>query len=83
MFEFDIFPSETSSIVHNAKENNLKGLSLTIPSNQFVVVTGPSGSGKSSLAFDVVFAEGQRRFMESMSSYARQFVEQVGNQRLT
>jgi len=61
-----------------AKENNLKGLSLTIPSNQFVVVTGPSGSGKSSLAFDVVFAEGQRRFMESMSSYARQFVEQVG-----
>ena len=61
-----------------AKENNLKDLNLTIPSNQFVVVTGPSGSGKSSLAFDVVFAEGQRRFMESMSSYARQFVEQVG-----
>ncbi len=61
-----------------ARENNLKNLSLKIPTNQFVVVTGPSGSGKSSLAFDVVFAEGQRRFMESMSSYARQFIEQLG-----
>ena len=61
-----------------AQENNLKNINLRIPSNQFVVVTGPSGSGKSSLAFQVIFAEGQRRFLESMSSYARQFVEQVG-----
>ena len=61
-----------------AWENNLKGVNLSVPSNQFVVITGPSGSGKSSLAFDVIFAEGQRRFLESMSSYARQFVEQIG-----
>ena len=69
---------KSSLEIIGAQENNLKDLSLAIPSNQFVVITGPSGSGKSSLAFDVVFAEGQRRFMESMSSYARQFVEQVG-----
>ena len=60
-----------------ARENNLQNLDLKIPHGQFVVVTGPSGSGKSSLAFDVIFAEGQRRFMESMSAYARQFVEQM------
>ena len=64
--------------IDGARENNLQNISLKIPTNQFVVVTGPSGSGKSSLAFDVIFAEGQRRFMESMSSYARQFVEQLG-----
>ena len=64
--------------VLGARENNLKNVSLTMPANQFVVVTGPSGSGKSSFAFDVVFAEGQRRFMDSMSSYARQFVQQLG-----
>ena len=60
-----------------AREHNLKNLSLSIPHNQISVVTGVSGSGKSSLAFDIVFAEGQRRFMESMSAYARQFVEQL------
>ena len=64
--------------ITGAKENNLREISLSIPTKQFVVITGPSGSGKSSLAFDVIFAEGQRRFLESMSSYARQFVEQVG-----
>jgi excinuclease ABC subunit A len=67
----------TNLKVVGARENNLKNISLDIPPNKFVVVTGPSGSGKSSLAFDVIFAEGQRRFMESMSSYARQFVEQL------
>ena len=60
-----------------ARENNLKNLSLTIPHRQLTVVTGVSGSGKSTLAFDIVFSEGQRRFMESMSPYARQFVEQL------
>ena len=63
--------------IDGARENNLKNLSLNIPLNALTVVTGPSGSGKSSLAFDIVFAEGQRRFLESMSSYARQFVEQL------
>ncbi|OIR07281.1 UvrABC system protein A [mine drainage metagenome] len=60
-----------------ARENNLKNLSLSIPHGQLSVVTGVSGSGKSTLAFDIVFSEGQRRFMESMSPYARQFVEQM------
>ena len=60
-----------------AREHNLKNLSLTIPHRQLTVVTGVSGSGKSTLAFDIVFAEGQLRFMESMSPYARQFVEQL------
>ena len=64
--------------IKGANENNLNEISLSIPSNKFVVITGPSGSGKSSLAFNVIFAEGQRRFMESMSSYARQFIEQIG-----
>ncbi len=64
--------------IKGARENNLKNFTLEIPKGKFVVVTGPSGSGKSSLAFQVIFAEGQRRFMESMSSYARQFIQQVG-----
>lgn len=63
--------------LRGVREHNLKNISLDIPLNEFVVVTGLSGSGKSSLAFDVVFAEGQRRFMECMSAYARQFVEQL------
>ena len=60
-----------------AKENNLKNVSVTIPRNKLVLFTGLSGSGKSSLAFDTIFAEGQRRYMESLSSYARQFLGQM------
>ena len=61
--------------IEGAKEHNLKNISLSIPKNKFVVITGLSGSGKSSLAFDTLFAEGQRRYVESLSSYARQFLE--------
>ena len=61
-------------IIKNAKVNNLKSLSVAIPRNKFIVVTGLSGSGKSSLAFDTLFAEGQRMYVESLSSYARQFL---------
>ena len=63
--------------VTGAREHNLKSISLEIPRDEFVVVTGLSGSGKSSLAFDILFAEGQRRFLDCMSTYARQFVEQM------
>lgn len=63
--------------VFGARENNLKNVNLEIPRNKFVVFTGLSGSGKSSLAFDTIFAEGQRRYMESLSSYARQFLGQM------
>lgn len=63
--------------IRGANENNLKNISLEIPRNQFVVLTGLSGSGKSSLAFDTIYAEGQRRYMESLSSYARQFLGQM------
>lgn len=61
-------------VIRGAKVNNLKNISITIPRNKFTVITGVSGSGKSSLAFDTLFAEGQRRFAESLSSYARQFL---------
>ena len=57
-------------VIKNARENNLKGIDVTIPRDKFVVLTGLSGSGKSSLAFDTIYAEGQRRYMESLSSYA-------------
>ncbi len=63
--------------IHGAREHNLKNISLSIPHDRFVVVTGLSGSGKSTLVFDLVFAEGQRRFLDSMSTYARQFIEQM------
>ena len=71
-------PLQTSGIsIVGARHHNLKNLSLTLPREKMVVVTGLSGSGKSSLAFDILFAEGQRRFLDSMSTYARQFVEQL------
>jgi excinuclease ABC subunit A len=64
-------------IIRQAREHNLKNIDLTIPRNRFVVVTGMSGSGKSSLAFDTIYAEGQRRYVESLSAYARQFLDQL------
>ncbi|MBR4964968.1 MAG: ABC-ATPase UvrA, partial [Lachnospiraceae bacterium] len=63
--------------IRGAAEHNLKHVDLEIPRNKFVVFTGLSGSGKSSLAFDTIYAEGQRRYMESLSSYARQFLGQM------
>ena len=64
-------------IIRGARVNNLKNISLDVPRNSFIVVTGVSGSGKSSLAFDTIYAEGQRRYVESLSSYARQFLERM------
>src|SRR3989338_5340903 len=63
--------------IKGAREHNLKNISLTIPRNKMTVFTGLSGSGKSSLAFDTIFAEGQRRYVESLSAYARQFLGQM------
>jgi len=63
--------------VRGARQHNLKNVDLTLPRNRLVVFTGVSGSGKSSLAFDTIFAEGQRRYVESLSAYARQFLGQV------
>ncbi|MBI2082756.1 MAG: excinuclease ABC subunit UvrA [Deltaproteobacteria bacterium] len=64
--------------IKGARQHNLKGIDVTIPRNKLVVITGLSGSGKSSLAFDTLYAEGQRRYVESLSAYARQFLEQMG-----
>jgi excinuclease ABC subunit A len=77
--EARVLPGEDSRAIkiHGAREHNLKNISLAIPRDQMVVITGLSGSGKSTVAFDILFAEGQRRFLDSMSPYARQFVEQL------
>ncbi len=64
-------------VIKGAKEHNLKNVSVEIPKDQFVVITGLSGSGKSSLAFDTIYAEGQRRYVESLSAYARQFLDKM------
>ena len=64
--------------IRQAREHNLKGIDLDIPRGKFIVITGLSGSGKSSLAFDTIYAEGQRRYIESLSSYARQYFRPNG-----
>ena len=70
--------SESNYIsIKGAKVNNLKNIDVDIPRNKLVVITGLSGSGKSSLAFDTLYAEGQRRYVESLSSYARQFLGRI------
>src|SRR5499433_2866768 len=66
-----------SIIIKGAREHNLKNIDVQIPRDRLVVITGLSGSGKSSLAFDTIFAEGQRKYVESLSAYARQFLEQL------
>jgi excinuclease ABC subunit A len=70
-------PRNNAIRIHGAREHNLKNISLDIPRDKMVIITGLSGSGKSTVAFDILFAEGQRRFLDSMSPYARQFVEQL------
>ena len=66
--------SDDKIVIRGAREHNLKNIDLTIPRNQLVVLTGVSGSGKSSLAFDTIYAEGQRRYLETFSAYVRQFM---------
>ncbi len=72
--DIESFSSKDHIIIKNARVHNLKNIDLAIPRNKFIVITGLSGSGKSSLAFDTIYAEGQRRYVESLSSYARQFL---------
>ena len=67
-------PAQDNIIVKGARVNNLKNIDVEVPRGELVVVTGVSGSGKSSLAFDTLYAEGQRRYVESLSAYARQFL---------
>src|SRR3982751_6619320 len=77
MQEFDNLSSREYIIIKGARVHNLKNIDVAIPRNKLVVVTGLSGSGKSSLAFDTLYAEGQRRYVESLSSYARQFLGRI------
>src|SRR5258705_10055165 len=67
----------TKIVIRGARQHNLKNINLEIPRNALTVITGLSGSGKSSLAFDTIYAEGQRRYVESLSAYARQFLDQM------
>src|SRR5437867_8286529 len=67
----------TDLVVRGARTHNLKNIDLSLPVGKLVIVTGVSGSGKSSLAFDTIYAEGQRRYVESLSAYARQFLERM------
>src|SRR5260370_38080993 len=73
---FDSMPQD-KIVIRGAREHNLKNIDVTIPRDKLVVITGLSGSGKSSLAFDTIFAEGQHRYVESLSAYARQFLERM------
>jgi ABC-type dipeptide/oligopeptide/nickel transport system ATPase component len=68
-------PNQDMIVIRGAREHNLKNIDVDIPRNKLVVITGLSGSGKSSLAFDTIYAEGQRRYVESLSAYARQFLD--------
>src|ERR1700752_4133005 len=70
-------PEAAALVVRGARTHNLKNVDLTLPANKLIVITGVSGSGKSSLAFDTIYAEGQRRYVESLSAYARQFLERM------
>src|SRR5947199_1150300 len=70
-------PAASDLVVRGARTHNLKNIDLTLPAGKLVIVTGVSGSGKSSLAFDTIYAEGQRRYVESLSAYARQFLERM------
>jgi len=69
--------AQNKLIVQGAREHNLKNITVEMPRNKLIVITGISGSGKSSLAFDTIYAEGQRRYVESLSAYARQFLGQM------
>src|SRR6202171_1418651 len=75
--ELRVFRGRRKFVVRGARQHNLKDISLEIPRNALTVITGLSGSGKSSLAFDTIYAEGQRRYVESLSAYARQFLDQM------
>src|SRR3954468_7129149 len=70
-------PPAGAIVIHGARQNNLKNLTVSLPTNELVVVTGVSGSGKSSLVFDTLYAEGQRRYVETFSPYARQFLDRM------
>src|SRR5690625_2369787 len=77
MWKDDAFMPKKSIKIQGARAHNLQDINVDIPKNKLVVVTGLSGSGKSSLAFDTIYAEGQRRYVESLSAYARQFLGQM------